>query len=378
MTSSEPSDDDAIEATEPAGSDKKRTLIRIVKLAIVVVVVVGLALAARSAIVQWRTENDKIQSEIIQIDQRLESLAEPSQAEGLRARRQALLRSRPNLSNLDWLRIAIAALLYTIGLLIPGLVLHSALRSLAERPRLSTAIASQLIGHAGKYVPGKAMVIVLRAGGLSVDKVNPVRATISVFMETLLMMGVGAAVAGAVVWCLDIPDWMKWSALGVAAFASVPTLPPILKVVAAKVSNTTSDPSNEDSEKSNSISSLRFYLTGWSWSIFSWAFIGASFTFLVSAIPSATPTVDVISSGFVSLAAVSTAAIALAMVVGFVSLIPGGAGVRELVLTTVLATAISPVQALLGAIAARILFIVVESVCASVAWHWLSRQRDSK
>ena len=84
------------------------------------------------------------------------------------------------------------------------------------------------------------------------------------------------------------------------------------------------------------------------------------------------------SSGFVSLAAVSTAAIALAMVVGFVSLIPGGAGVRELVLTTVLATAISPVQALLGAIAARILFIVVESVCASVAWYWLSRQRDSK
>ena len=192
------------------------------------------------------------------------------------------------------------------------------------------------------------------------------------------MMGVGAAVAGAVVWWLDIPDWMKWSALGVAAFASVPTLPPILKVVAAKVSNTTSDPSNEDSEKSNSISSLRFFLTGWSWSIFSWAFIGASFAFLVSAIPSAAPTVDVMSSGFVSLAAVSTAAIALAMVVGFVSLIPGGAGVRELVLTTVLATAISPVQALLGAIAARILFIVVESVCASVAWYWLSRQRDSK
>ena len=259
MTSSEPSDDDAIEATEPAGSDKKRTLIRIVKLAIVVVVVVGLALAARSAIVQWRTENDKIQSEIIQIDQRLESLAEPSQAEGLRARRQALLRSRPNLSNLDWLRIAIAALLYTIGLLIPGLVLHSALRSLAERPRLSTAIASQLIGHAGKYVPGKAMVIVLRAGGLSVDKVNPVRATISVFMETLLMMGVGAAVAGAVVWWLDIPDWMKWSALGVAAFASVPTLPPILKVVAAKVSNTTcllyTSPSPRDRTRSRMPSS---------------------------------------------------------------------------------------------------------------------------
>ncbi len=71
--------------------------------------------------------------------------------------------------------------------------------------------------------------------------------------------------------------------------------------------------------------------------------------------------------------AIATAAICLAMVIGFASLLPGGAGVRELVLATVLGVSLGSVHGILAAIAARILFIVVEAALAGSFWLWLRR-----
>ncbi len=65
---------------------------------------------------------------------------------------------------------------------------------------------------------------------------------------------------------------------------------------------------------------------------------------------------------------VCTAAISLAVVIGFASLLPGGAGIRELVVTTVLAVSIGTTHAILAAIAARLLFATVESLVASFCW----------
>ena len=68
---------------------------------------------------------------------------------------------------------------------------------------------------------------------------------------------------------------------------------------------------------------------------------------------------------------VCTAAISLAVVIGFASLLPGGAGVRELVVTTVLSVVIGPSHAILAAIAARIMFAVCEAFVALCCWIWL-------
>ena len=89
--------------------------------------------------------------------------------------------------------------------------------------------------------------------------------------------------------------------------------------------------------------------------------IGASFACLVNSIPGGAPK---FSTAIVF--AASVASIALAMVVGFASLLPGGAGVRELTLAVVLAPVIGNSQALLAAILARLLFIVVELFSAAV------------
>ncbi|NND99335.1 MAG: hypothetical protein HKN47_18605 [Pirellulaceae bacterium] len=341
-------------------------LLRLAKWMIALAVAVGLVLATRSALDQWQHETDKIQRQIAELDQQIALPDPPTDRDSLIQQRDRLIANIPSLQNLGWDKVALSALLYAIGIFFPGLVLHDAVRSLGARATYGTAIASQLLGHAGKYVPGKAMVIVLRAGGLSVDGVQPIRATISVFMETLLMMGVGATLACIVIFWLPVPTWMTWSALAVAVLASVPTIPPILKRVAARVAKMT--PSDFDFNDRGS-SSLGFFLTGWAWSLVSWLFIGASFTAIVLSIPSVTAS----PPSLLVITAVSTAAIALAIVIGFASLLPGGAGVRELVITTILATSIGTAHALLAAIAARIMFIAVEAICAGAAWWWLRR-----
>ena len=113
------------------------------------------------------------------------------------------------------------------------------------------------------------------------------------------------------------------------------------------------------------------FMAGWAWSSLSWLLIGASFTLLVAAIPGFTIADAEDMPGVVELYLVCTAAISLAVVIGFASLLPGGAGIRELVVTTVLAVSLGATHAILAAIAARVVFAVVEGFVAMCCWLWL-------
>ena len=148
-------------------------------------------------------------------------------------------------------------------------------------------------------------------------------------------------------------------AVGISILASVPTLPPMLRIVAARLIKT-------DTEASGADIGWGLFASGWAWSTLSWLLIGASFTLLVTAIPSVQPLPEMME-----LYLVCTAAISLAVVIGFASLLPGGAGIRELVVTTVLAVALGATHAILAAIAARILFVVVEGCVALSSSLWL-------
>ena len=66
------------------------------------------------------------------------------------------------------------------------------------------------------------------------------------------------------------------------------------------------------------------------------------------------------------------------MVIGFAPLLPGGAGIRELVLATVLGTSLGTAHGLLAAIAHRVLSIVVESILAAGSWFWLRYTGDQE
>lgn len=347
---------------------------QIFKVLIAAAVLVGLFFAGHKALHQWSEQTERLRSEADGVQNEMSRTSDPDQLAALKAQRAAILKGIPSIANLDWTLIVLAAFVYAMALIPPGIVLSEAVRTFGERASTSRVIAAQLLGHLGKYVPGKAMVVVLRAGVMRGDGVSLLPATISVFMETLLMMGVGAALAGVVTCMLPVPKWMMYSAIGIAVLASLPTLPPILRRVALKFAPKENLDSNDPEDSMNTgelVGASRFFLVGWVWSLLSWILVGAAFTLLVAAIPS-----SVESPSWHQLAAASTAAIALAMVIGFASLLPGGAGVRELVLMTLLSPMVGTAHALFSAIAVRLLFIVVEVVCAACAWILLGKNRS--
>ena len=333
---------------------------RIAKWLVGAVVVAGLWIAVQSAVDRWQQQREQMQTQLEEIQLQIEQTTDTQTRAELSQQAADIRASIPRLRNLNWPLIALAGLLYAIGLLPPGVLLHRACHALGESPRLRTAIAAQLLGHLGKYVPGKAMVVVLRTSALARDGVRVVPATISVFMETFLMMAVGAVIGGLVICWLPVPAWLTAAAVGVAVVASAPTLPPILKLVAQRV--------NRGNRPLTHAEAVRIFAAGWACSLLSWLMIGGSFAALVAAIPSAQELPEP-----VGLYAISTAAICLAVVAGFASLLPGGAGVRELVLATILGVSLGPVHGLLAAIAARFLYIAIEAAGGSIAWICLRR-----
>ena len=108
----------------------------------------------------------------------------------------AKIRTYPHAFSFGWL--AAAALLYLAGLLPEGLFWHRVLRDLGQEAELAETLRAYFIGHLGKYVPGKAMVVVLRTGLIRSHRVDTRMAVASVFLETLTMMAVGACVAAAI------------------------------------------------------------------------------------------------------------------------------------------------------------------------------------
>src|SRR5687767_13973789 len=96
----------------------------------------------------------------------------------------------------EWL--VAAGILYLIGLLPCGWFWHRVLVRLGQSPGWLASQRAYFIGHLGKYVPGKALVVVLRAGLVRSDPVDGTVSAASVFIETLTQMAVGAFVAAAI------------------------------------------------------------------------------------------------------------------------------------------------------------------------------------
>ena len=142
-----------------------RRFVPLIKVLVMLAVIVGLALAVRSAMTQWDEQAEMVQQQLAALDHEIGKTSGIQRAE-LSAKRAAIDATVPRLSNLSWRGLSLSMLLYGCGLIPSAFVLRSALMTMGDNPRMSTCVASQLLGHVGKYVPGKAMVIVLRAGAL--------------------------------------------------------------------------------------------------------------------------------------------------------------------------------------------------------------------
>jgi glycosyltransferase 2 family protein len=323
--------DGRVPAPTSSGTATKRRWMSLARVVIIVAVVVGLWMATERSIAHWNSQPEEN-------------------------------RLRLNDLHAGWL--AVGAVAYAASLLPAVFVLSRALQSLGVESRLRPVVAAQLIGHLAKYVPGKAMVIFVRADVLNRGgaKVSIRAATIAISIETLTMIATGATIAVGMLMFTEqstsaLPSWIRQTSLLMALAAIVATLPSVLKLVLSRRMLG---------------GALSFQWTGidvlaaWFWNGIAWVLIGLSTTALVLAVPEHIRSGLDLSSW--SIFATCLTAIALAYVAGFLSLLPGGAGVRELALTAMLSPIAEPSGAFLIAIIMRMMQLVVEGILAGAAW----------
>jgi glycosyltransferase 2 family protein len=275
-----------------------------------------------------------------------------------------------------WPWIFLAGIIYLVGLLPAGLFWWRVLWVLGQRTRFLETMRAYYIGHLGKYVPGKAMVVVLRAGLLQPGGARVSVAAAAVFYETLTMMAVGAFWAAAILAVWFRGHWTLCAvAIGLMLAAGVPTLPPLFRRLAKLARVAKSDPETQKRLDDIGYGTLA---TGWVMMTICWGMLALSLwaTLKAMGIEGLDPIVDFPRY---------VASVSLAMVAGFLSLIPGGLFVRDGILAELiepyfqLVTTPLPadVTAGLSAVLLRIVWLVAELVISGIVYFGFRPQRPS-
>ena len=253
--------------------------------------------------------------------------------------------------------LLISAAIYLLGLLPAGLFWHRLMVTLGQNARLGETLSAYYVGHLGKYVPGKAMVVVIRTGLIRSRRVDTGIAAASVFYETLTMMSVGALLAAGVlaVWFRE-HVFLCLMAVGLMVAAGLPILPPVFRRLAKFARVGRHDPSIAERLRCLGPTTL---LLGVAAMTVSWLLLAASLWAVLRAM-------NVQEVSLVANMPLYVSSVALAMVAGFLSLIPGGAVVRELVLAELIAPHFGDVVALVSAIVLRLVWLGAELTISGI------------
>jgi hypothetical protein len=276
------------------------------------------------------------------------------------------LERRGELPGLDASWLGLAVVLYVAGLVIDG-AWFGRIMSRSDSPvPLMAAIRAYIISHLGKYVPGKALVVLMRVALVVPAGARTATAAIATFYETLVMMAAGGVVAflglglsaAAIVsvnlgplGTLRLAPGALGLALGLAFLAVIwPTVFPVLVRIASL-------PFARGSSAWRP-TCFRLLGEGMMLSAIGWMFFGLSQIAAIRAIHPAGLDSD--------LWPVAIGSVALATVAGFViPVAPGGLGVREWVLWTSLGVALDHDRAVLSSLVLRMAWIVGELAAAA-------------
>ena len=270
--------------------------------------------------------------------------------------------------SLPWL--AVAGVFYLAGTFLSGVFWHCVLCAMGQNAGLVETLRAYYIGHLGKYVPGKAMVVVLRTGLIRSQRVDATLAAVSIFFETLTMMAVGAFLSAAIV-----AIWFRghavlfWAAIGMMLASGVPVLPPVFRRLVRLFVGKWSDATDAG------LAHVGYRITaiGWLLNAFAWALLGLSLWAVLRSMGAANGPGD---NPFHQLPTY-TASVSLATVAGFVSFVPGGAIVREAVLAELTTPQFGNVIALVSAVLLRLVWLVSELVISGILYlptrRWKSR-----
>lgn len=300
-------------------------------------------------------------------------------------------------------RIRIGWLLASIGLCILGWgpsvwYWRRLMLSLGERVSWKHTARAYFCGHLGKYVPGKAAVIVIRTAMLRSEGVRTSTAALTVTYETLAYMSSGlmmiaallpwwadehgftkhlpTTILGRVAWAIPafVICFAGWIVFSQFFFRLVRRLAKVPDGDISRAGGEATAPTVVDEAKAELPSklSLRTCLSGVVPLATGWLLSGLSLGCSIRAVSDAP-----VARFHV---AIWTAAVATANILGFVAVFaPGGVGVREGLLMKLLAPHIGPMPAVLVALIARAVAFVSELLPAAALYYAVQpTRRDSE
>lgn len=294
---------------------------------------------------------------------------------------------------IEWLMLS--GLIYIVAFLPSFGYWTWCLHRLGQPTPFGAILRAYFVGHLGKYVPGKALVPVLRAALLQSVRVHPAAAVLAVFCETLTCMAAGSFLVAVLLaifedagaWSRELfelrgqswnsPRWFFWATIGGFALLGWVMLVPLVPAGFNRLADWLLRPTVRDNRVSMQGLSLHMFLCGLLVGIATWMLLGLSHLAAIEAVAPVAWT----GNQFWLVTLSGTAAVVL----GFVSLLPGGIGVREGVLAFLLARTeiVGAPQAALVAVLVRVVWLISEVVVAAglLAPHvlqWLSGSRERR
>jgi hypothetical protein len=299
--------------------------------------------------------------------------------------------------------LILSGVLYLAGLGMSAYFWIRLLRLLGQEPRPLQAVRAYYLGHLGKYLPGKAWALFLRAALARSEKVRGAVAGLTAFYEVLTTMASGVLVAAILFGVMgleasDPPDWsaLRWLlrmqepgttgldprllallSLALAAVVGLPIIPWVFNGYARRISV----PLQEATDQPIPRLGVAALLQGLVLTAGGWFLLGASLWAVIQGLAGGTQPLTWPCWGNY------TAILSLAYVVGFaVLLVPNGLGVREFFLTVLLVPGLvqpfhlteeqARATAVLAVLVLRLVWTAAELVLAAVI-YWLPGPTDA-
>ncbi len=315
----------------------------------------GIVVNVRKSAVQLASQREELESRAAALRESAQQIADTSERNHSLEQASALELTAKNFWRANPLGLLAAGVIYALGMLPGSLFWRQCLAALDQPTHLLTTMWAYFYGNLGKYFPGKAMVIILRVAALNRLGIKKTATSITIFMETLTMMSVGGAVAAVCLILLNL-DWrLTLLSMGLLLATFIPTYPPILRYLIPRLQRGV-EPQALSAWTARIHGKL--FVRGWLLHSLTWLAFGLSLIVVLYSLPIA----NFENVGLAATLLSGLGACALAVVLGFASMIPGGAGVREAVLSTVLTPIVGPAAALCGAIWLRIVWLATELI----------------
>lgn len=261
-------------------------------------------------------------------------------------------------------------LLYVLGAGFSVAYWWWAMRSLGQRPGWFTVIRAYYIGHLGKYIPGKAMVIIIRTALVRGPEVRTAVAALTVAYEALTSMAAGALL-GAILMALrqlESHDTQLWHVLVLLLVAVALALPKVFNPLVNRIVAPFRAADAAPLPRFRTSTLLGGLVLGG----ISWFWLGASLWTVVKAVhPGSFGPEKLLDC---------TAYLSIATVAGFFTPAPGGLGAREWVLMKLLAPELGEAPAALVALLLRLTWITSEVVFAAILYPlpWMIGHASAK